>query len=103
MKLDTKALAAAGGILWGAAVLLVGLANLAQPQYGRDFLLMLRSIYPGYDAAGTIGSMVTGTLYALVDGAIGGLVFGWLYNFFAGGRGEKVPVEKTDRQTPVEP
>jgi hypothetical protein len=27
-----------------------------------------------------VGSVVTGTLYALVDGAIAGAIFGWLYN-----------------------
>ena len=31
-----------------------------------------------------IGSIITGTLYGLVDGAIGGAIFGWLYNFLSG-------------------
>jgi len=30
-----------------------------------------------------MGSVVTGTIYALVDGVIGGAIFGWLYNLFA--------------------
>jgi hypothetical protein len=30
-----------------------------------------------------MGSVVTGTIYALVDGAIGGAIFGWLYNLVA--------------------
>jgi len=30
-----------------------------------------------------VGSVIIGTLYALLDGAIGGLVFAWLYNLCA--------------------
>ena len=103
MKLNVKALAAAAGLLWGAAALLVCLVNLVQPEYGIGFLTVLRSIYPGFDASGTVGDVVTGTLYALVDGAVFGLVFGWLYNRFSVGRDEKAPVRNKDRQTPVEP
>src|SRR5262249_36610692 len=34
------------------------------------------------------GSVVTGTIYALVDGVIGGAIFGWLYNLFAARKAE---------------
>jgi hypothetical protein len=40
-------------------------------------------MYPGYEPGPGIGSVLTGTLYGLVDGAIGGAVFAWLYNLFA--------------------
>lgn len=89
MKLNLKALSAALAILWAGAVLLVGLANLIWPAYGRAFLEMLASIYPGYHAAGTFGDMISGSLYALVDGAIAGLIFGWLYNLIAGNRSSR--------------
>jgi hypothetical protein len=46
------------------------------------FLQLMASIYPGYDASPTIGSVIVGTLYALLDGAIAGLIFAWLYNLF---------------------
>ncbi len=42
-------------------------------------------LYPGY-APGGFGSVIMGTLYALVDGAIGGAVFAWLYNRILGSK-----------------
>ena len=52
MKLDVKALAIAGAILWGGMILLVGaIATIRGPQdgslYGKELLLVLASIYPG--------------------------------------------------------
>ena len=61
----------------------MGAANLIWPGYGKAFLLMLASIYPGYKASGLFGDLIAGSLYALVDGAIAGLILGWLYNLFA--------------------
>ena len=84
MKLNVKALALTAGILWALAVLFVGAVNLIWSGYGRAFLQLMASIYPGYHAAGSAGDLIVGTLYALVDGAIGGLVFGWVYNLFIG-------------------
>ena len=84
MKLNLKALVLAVGILWALVVLLVGAANLIWPGYGVAFLQLMASIYPGYHATSSIGDVIVGTLYALVDGAIVGLVFGLLYNWFAG-------------------
>jgi hypothetical protein len=83
MKLNIKALMIALAILWAGAVFIVGVANLIWPDYGKAFLLILASIYPGYKASGLFGDMIAGSLYALVDGAIAGLILGWLYNFFA--------------------
>jgi hypothetical protein len=84
MRLNVKAFALTAGILWAAAVLLTGLANLIWPDYGTAFLQIMASLYPGYDATPSFGAVIIGTLYALVDGAIAGLVFAWLYNMFAG-------------------
>lgn len=86
MKLNIKALSVALAVLWAGAVFFVGVANLIWPAYGKAFLVMLASIYPGYHAAGTFGDAIAGSLYALVDGAIVGLIFGWLYNLIAGSR-----------------
>ncbi len=86
MKLNLKALSVALGLLWAGAVLLVGVANLIWPAYGKTFLEMLASIYPGFHAAGTFGDAIAGSLYALVDGALFGLILGWLYNLIAGNR-----------------
>ena len=84
MRLNLKALALTSGILWALALFLTGVINLIWPGYGNAFLKMMASIYPGYHAAGSIGDLIVGTLYALLDGVICGLVFGWLYNFFLG-------------------
>jgi TRAP-type mannitol/chloroaromatic compound transport system permease large subunit len=83
MRLDVTALALTAGLLWGAAMLVVAGANLVWPGYGRAFLELVGSIYPGYRPGAGIGSVVVGTLYALVDGVVGGAVFAWLYNRFA--------------------
>ena len=83
MRLNVVALGAATALIWGAAILVVASANLIWPPYGRALLDLAASIYPGYHAGSGAGSVVTGTLYALVDGAVGGAVFAWLYNLVA--------------------
>lgn len=84
MRLNIRAMILAMGIIWGAVVLLTGLANLIWSGYGTVFLEILSSIYPGYRASGSLGDLVVGVLYALIDGGILGLVFAWLYNRFLG-------------------
>ncbi len=83
MRLNAAAMFFTIGILWGACILLVGVANLIWPSYGQAFLQLCASIYPGYHPGTGVGSVLIGTLYALVDGAIGGAIFGGLYNRFA--------------------
>ena len=84
MKLSVKGLCLSAMILWGGAVLFVGLANVVWPTYGVVFLQCLDSIYPGYTFNGELSSVLVVTGYALVDGAVGGLVFAVLYNLCAG-------------------
>ena len=88
MRLDPKALAMACGALWGGALLLVSLVNLAAPGYGGAFLELAASIYPGYDGPAGFGPLIVVTLYGLVDGAIGGFVLAWLYNLWVRGTAE---------------
>ncbi len=83
MKLNIKALALASAILWGLAMLVVGLANLTWGNYGQQFLQIMSSIYLGYHATRSIVEVVVGGLYGAVDGFVGGAVFAWLYNQFA--------------------
>ncbi len=85
MRLDTKAFAIAGGLLWGGAILVTGLVQLVSPGYGAGFLELASSVYPGYEPGG-FGSVIVGTLYGLVDGFVGGFLLAWLYNRLAGGR-----------------
>ena len=88
MRLNIAALSMASGLLWGVCILVVAAANLIWPNYGLVFLQLCGSIYPGYHAGTGIGSVVTATIYALVDGAVGGAIFAWLYNLFAARMGE---------------
>ena len=83
MRFNITALSLTVGLFWGAAILIVAAANLIWPSYGRAFLDLAASIYPGYHPGPAVGSVVTGTLYGLVDGAIAGAVFGWLYNLLS--------------------
>lgn len=80
MKLDTKALAITSGLLWSGAVLTVGLLNMAKPNYGKRFLRVIGSIYPGYHATPNAKDVATGTAYAMVDGLVGGAIFAALYS-----------------------
>ncbi|OGL00490.1 MAG: hypothetical protein A3E31_11160 [Candidatus Rokubacteria bacterium RIFCSPHIGHO2_12_FULL_73_22] len=83
MKLDVKGLALAAGILWGACMLVLTLANLTWPTYGVAFLQAMASVYPGYTGERSLVQVVVGTCYALVDGGIAGGVLAWLYNRLA--------------------
>jgi len=47
MKLSIKGLALASGILWGVAMLGMGLANLIWGGYGQQFLQTMSSVYFG--------------------------------------------------------
>lgn len=83
MKLNIRAAAAASALVWGGAVLIVGVANVIQPRYGREFLELVASIYPGYKARPRFSQVAVGTAYAVVDGAVGGALCAWLYNRLA--------------------
>ncbi len=84
MRLSGKALGIATGLLWGGAVLLVGLIHMAGGSYGTAFLQLISSLYPGFHVSRTPGDVLVGTAYGLVDGGVGGLLLAWLYNRFAG-------------------
>jgi hypothetical protein len=87
MKLNVKAMAAASGLLWGGAVLTVGVMNYIRPSYGTKFLRTVASVYPGYQARATPGQIAVGGAYAAVDGAIAGALWAWLYNRLASASG----------------
>jgi len=84
MRFSLRAITIAGGLVWGGAILLVGLMNLARPGYGLDFLQMTSSVYPWFHASHTLRSVVIGTLDGFVDGGIAAFLFAWLYNTIAG-------------------
>jgi len=82
MNSSIKAISITAALLWGGAMLLVGLINLADPSYGGEFLRLMSSVYPGADTARSLSRVLLGTAYGLADGAIVGCLFGWLYGMF---------------------
>jgi hypothetical protein len=80
MRLNSKALAVALGIIWMLAFLFVSFLNVTWTGYGSAFLEVVASIYPGVHTGGTLKDIAIGTVYCLADGILGGLIFAWLYN-----------------------
>ena len=76
MRLNVKGLTLACGLVWGAGVLLLGLAGAAG--WGRALVEVLGSLYIGFRP--TVVGSVIGGIWALIDGAVGGAVVAWLYN-----------------------
>ncbi len=83
---SVKSVTLTSAILWGACMLIVGLINLADASYGAEFLRMMSSIYPGADTTRTLGRVLLGTLYGIIDGAVAGYLFAILYRAFASER-----------------
>ena len=83
MKLSVKGLAITAAIIWGAALLIVGSANMMFPGYASNFLEVIGSIYPGHHPGTGFSSVIIGSLYGVVDAGIGAAIFAWLYNFIS--------------------
>ena len=81
--MSLRSITLSSGILWGLAMLLVGLIHMADPRYGADFLRVMSSVYPGADTAPTLARTLLGAIYGFIDGAIAGCVFGLLYRAFS--------------------
>ena len=84
MKLSTRGLALASGIMWGGLFLIVGIINLSSASYGAHILDFAASIYPGYGGPAGFGSVLIVALYGVVDGIVGGAIFAWVYNKLSG-------------------
>src|ERR1035438_1708813 len=54
-KISVKAITLSSVILWGDAMLFVGLIHMATSSYGGDFLRMMSSVYPSADTAPRLG------------------------------------------------
>ena len=80
MKLSPVAFAVTAAVVWGAAIFVIGGINALVPGYGETVLALVASIYPGYEASGTLGDLLLGTAYAFFDGLAGGFVFALVYN-----------------------
>lgn len=80
-KLSVKALALSMGIIWGAALIIMGIVAMLAPDYASGFVTAVGSLYVGYSA--TVGGIIIGAVWGFVDAAIGGALIAWLYNKFA--------------------
>ena len=90
MKLNVKAAALTGGILWGASILILtvisGLTNTPEAGeytgYGGLAIKGLMGIYPGYNIS--ITGAIIGAVYGFVDGLICAAIASAVYNLFCG-------------------
>jgi len=80
-KLDARKFGLAGGILWGA-VMLVSTILAVSTGYATEFLNLFASIYPGFNISG--GGVVVGLIYGFVDGFVGCWLFAKIYNGLLG-------------------
>ena len=83
MRFNVPAFAVTVGLFWGGAILITAVSNLIWPPYGKAFLELAASIYPGYHPVPTIAQAIVGMLYGFVDGVIGGFLFAWIYNWLS--------------------
>lgn len=83
MLISAKAMALTAGFFLGVSTCLIGCINLIDPSYGGPYLTAISSVYPGFEASRTIGSVIVGTIYGLADGTIAGFLFAWIYNTLA--------------------
>lgn len=77
MKLDIKAFGLACGIVWGAAMLSLGLLNTFS-DWGYGIEGAMATLYIGYTPT-LLGSIIGG-IWGFADAGIGGIVLAWLYN-----------------------
>ena len=62
MRLSLKGMTIAGGLLWGGAILFLGLINLVRPTYGANFLEAISPVYPWFHASRSFVDVVIGAL-----------------------------------------
>jgi hypothetical protein len=81
MRLNVKALAVTGGLLWGFGLLFITWwIMLFEGATGE--VTLIGQVYRGY-CISPLGSII-GLIWGFVDGFIGGAIFAWVYNFVAG-------------------
>jgi hypothetical protein len=77
MKTDSIRLGVAVGLVWAGGVLFLGIL-VALFNWGTPLMKVLASIYRGYGSS--LGGIIIGTVWALIDGFCAGFFVGWVYN-----------------------
>jgi len=77
MNLDPVRLGLAGGILTGVTIFVMTLLCLVS-EYGKEFLGMISSIYPGFEVT-LVGSLL-GFVYGFIDGFVALFLLACIYN-----------------------
>jgi len=80
MKLNPYAAALSLAAVCGSWLLIMGSIHLRNPAFGNEFLSMFSGLHPGFHMDRTLGDLLVGIGYAMMDGAVVGLLFAWLYN-----------------------
>ena len=76
-KLNVRALALAGGVLWGFYMLFIGWSAWLLG-WGTDFVVTMSSVYIGFRP--TFVGGIVGAIWGFIDGAIAGVIIAWVYN-----------------------
>ena len=79
-KLDVKAFGLTLGIIWSAAVLVMGIIAM-MGSYAMPFVNGMSKFYIGYSA--TPLGVIIGAVWGFFDMGICGLLIAWLYNKLA--------------------
>jgi len=80
MKFNIAAAAVAVGLGFALVMGMVGILNMNIDGYGKPFIDVMVSIYPGYKGTGTSADLLIGCFYAATDGIIAGGGLALLYN-----------------------
>ena len=80
MKLNVKAFALTGGIIWGLGLFILTWWIIAFDGATGEPTLIGR-VYRGYTVS-PAGSFI-GLIWGMADGLIGGAIFAWLYNLIS--------------------
>lgn len=81
MPLNPKNFGMAGGIMFGLVMFLTTLFSI-WTGYGKEFLNLMTSIYPGYSISW--GGSIVGAIYGFIDCFVWLYLFGLLYNWLEG-------------------
>ena len=79
-RLNVKALAIAGGVLWGIYMLCIGWSSWLVG-WGSAFVAAMSSVYIGFRP--TLLGGIIGAVWGFLDGAVAGAIIAWVYNAVA--------------------